>query len=159
MEFLEVKNGTLREQEVFSNILFMVSVLHFFLINVIYKLLYFVLIIGCFEINWRVTRLLLHLLLLSKELFLKKVRKLWDFEIFSILRSLLSILPISYLLSIFNFLLALLWDTWQLWLRLAHLWSDSLTIQTLRLHDLWLSRHSFEWILFVAHLVHLSLSS
>lgn len=67
----------------------MVPILHLFLVNIINKLLDFVLVVLTLKLDRRRTSLLLNLLLVAKELLLQKVRELWDLKIFTILRLLL----------------------------------------------------------------------
>ena len=67
----------------------MVPILHLFLVNIINKLLDFVLVVLTLKLDRRRTSLLLNLLLVAKELLLQKVRELWDLKIFTILGLLL----------------------------------------------------------------------
>jgi len=67
----------------------MVPILHLFLVNIINKLLDFVLVVLTLKLDRRRTSLLLNLLLVAKELLLQKVRELWDLKIFTVLRLLL----------------------------------------------------------------------
>lgn len=67
----------------------MVPILHLFLVNIINKLLDFVLIVLTLKLDRRRTSFLLNLLLVAKELLLQKVWELWDLKIFTVLRLLL----------------------------------------------------------------------
>ena len=63
----------------------MVPILHLFLVNIINKLLDFVLVVLTLKLDRRRTSLLLNLLLVAKELLLQNVRELWDLKIFTVL--------------------------------------------------------------------------
>ena len=67
----------------------MVPILHLFLVNIINKLLDFVLVVLTLKLDRRRTSLLLNLLLVAKELLLQKVWELWDLKIFTVLGLLL----------------------------------------------------------------------
>ena len=89
MEFLQIENRTLSQQEILSHILLVVAVLHFFLINVIDKLFNFILGVGRItasklRVISLIHDLLLILLLIAKKLGLKERWKLRNLEIFSI---------------------------------------------------------------------------
>jgi len=89
VEFLKIKDRALRQEEIFPDILLMVPILHLFLVNIINKLLDFVLVVLTLKLDRRRTSLLLNLLLVAKELLLQKVWELWDLKIFTVLRLLL----------------------------------------------------------------------
>ena len=51
VELLEIEDRTLSQQEVLSDILFVVSVFHLLLVNIINEFLYLILVVGTLELH------------------------------------------------------------------------------------------------------------